>query len=608
MYYVVFYCKEGDSLIKRDKIKMKDGSTKTYIRVTEGYRPSPGKPPKHRTLKSFGYLEDQADPEAFMREVEAFDADPANREQISSNKMYSGQNRRLNYGYKYLEAVYDKLGIASFIEKYQADTKFRGQYSLDEIFRLLVLLRILEPDSKRASTQRQQAFYGWEAQIELSNVYRALDHFATFSVPLQQHLDEQVKALIGRDLKYAFYDVTNYFFEIDFPDEDGELRKRGVSKEHRVDPIVQMGLFIDQSGLPVSMSLFPGNTSDTLTLQPVMVDVKKAYQMQRLIVVADKGLNSSKNIDFICQNGDGYVVSQILKGKKGKRYHEALFDENSYIWNSDKMYKYKLYTEEYEGKDKDGKTQLRQRQVLIYWNKAEADMARKKREEKLLKAALSCKNGAYGIKKGSQEYVLEEVVNPQTGELEEVSKKAVRSVNLEKAENDALFDGYFCLITSEMDYDAPKIREVYSGLWKIEESFRIMKSDLQARPVYVSTQEHIRAHFLICFVALLVVRLIQHAMGPKALSVDRMARALNAATCKVKRGGLVELDDVGGSMSFEKRKNKQGEWIETLVFSDEDEIARDYQKIQKAFGTDFYEVEVKQESFGRFLKKISLKL
>jgi len=542
-----------------------------------------------------------------MREVEAFDADPANREQISSNKMYSGQNRKYNYGYHYLQAVYDKLGITGFIEKYQADTKFRGQYSLDEIFRLLVLLRILEPDSKRASAQRQQVFYGWDPQIELPNVYRALDHFAAFSVPLQQHLDQQVKALIGRDLKYAFYDVTNYFFEIDFPDEDGELRKRGVSKEHRVDPIVQMGLFIDPNGLPVSMSLFPGNTSDTLTLQPVMVDVKKAYQMQRLIVVADKGLNSSKNIDFICQNGDGYVVSQVLKGKKGKRYHEALFDENGYIWNKEKTYKYKLYPEAYEGKDKDGKIQIRQRQVLIYWNKAEADMARKKREEKLLKAALSCKNGAYGIKKGSQEYVLEEVVNPQTGELEEVSKKAIRSVNLEKAENDALFDGYFCLITSEMDYDAPKIREVYSGLWKIEQSFRIMKSDLLARPVYVSTQEHIRAHFLICFVALLIVRLVQHAMGKEALSVERMARVLNAATCKVKRGGLVELDDVGGSMAFVKRKNKYGEQVDTLIFSDEDEIARDYKLIQKSFGTDFYEVEVRQEAFGRFLKRITYK-
>ncbi|NCC85784.1 MAG: IS1634 family transposase [Clostridia bacterium] len=594
-------------MIRKDKKILPGGQIKTYIRVMEGYRPAPGKPPKQRTLKSFGYLEDQPDPEAFMREVEAFDADPANREQISSNKMYSGQNRRLNYGYKYLETVYNTLGISDFIRSYEKRSNFRGTYSLDEIFRLLVLLRILEPDSKRASAQRQNAFYGWDPQIELPNVYRALDHFAAFSVPLQQHLDGQVKALIGRDLKYAFYDVTNYFFEIDFPDEDGELRKRGVSKEHRVDPIVQMGLFIDPNGLPVSMSLFPGNTSDTLTLQPVMVDVKKAYQMQRLIVVADKGLNSSKNIDFICQNGDGYVVSQILKGKKGKRYQEALFDENGYVWNKDKTYKYKLYTEDYEGKDQDGKTETRQRQVLIYWNKAEADMSKKKREEKLIKAALACKNGAYGIKKGSQEYVLEEIADEKTGELEAVSKKAIRSVNLEKAENDALFDGYFCLITSEMDYDAPKIREVYSGLWKIEESFRIMKSDLLARPVYVSTQEHIRAHFLICFVALLMVRLIQHAMGPKALSVTRLATALNAATCKVRRGGLVELDDVGGSLAFVKRKNQQGETIDTLVFSDEDEIAKDYLQIQKAFGTNFYEVEVKQESFGRFLKKITFK-
>ena len=594
-------------MIRKDIKALKDGTTKTYIRVMESYRPSSGKESRQRTLKSFGYLEDQTDQEAFMREVEAFDADPGNRERISSNKMYSGQNRKYNYGYKYLESVYSQLEIADFIKSYAASTGFRGNYSLDEIFKLLVLLRILKPDSKRASAQRQGAFYGWDPQIELQNVYRALDHMAEFSVPLQQHLDERVKALIGRDLKYAFYDVTNYFFEIDFPDEDGD-RKRGVSKEHRVDPIVQMGLFIDQNGLPVSMSLFPGNTSDTRTLQPVMVDVKKAYQMQRLIVVADKGLNSSKNIDFICQNEDGYVVSQILRGKKGQRYHPALFDEAGYVWNKDKTYKYKLFTEEYVGKDQDGKNEIRQRQVLMYWKKTEADMARRKREEKLKKAARACKNGAYGIKKGSQEYVLEEIANPETGELEEVGKKTIRSVNLEKAENDALFDGYFCLITSEMDYDAAKIREIYRGLWRIEESFRIMKSDLLARPVHVSTKEHIRAHFLICFVALLLIRLVQHAMGKEALSVERLARALNQADCKVKRGGMVELDDVGGSTAFVKRKNKYGEEVDTLAFSDEDEIACDYQRIQKTFGTDFYEVEVKQEAFGRFLKKISLKL
>lgn len=594
-------------MIRRDIKLLKDGSVKTYIRIMEGYRPAPGKPPKQRTLKSFGYLEDQADPEAFMREVEAYDADTSNREQISSNKMYSGQNRLYNYGYKYLESVYNRLGIADFIQKYEASTRFRGDYSIDEIFKLLVLLRLLAPDSKRASAQRQGAFYGWDPQIELPNIYRALDHMAAFSVELQQHLDGRVKELIGRDLKYAFYDVTNYFFEIDFPDEDGD-RQRGVSKEHRVDPIVQMGLFVDQNGLPVSMSLFPGNTSDTLTLQPVMLDVKKAYQLQRLVVVADKGLNSSKNIDFICNNQDGYVVSQVLRGKKGKRYHEALFDEAGYVWNQEKTYKYKLFTEEYTGKDKNGTEEIRQRQVLIYWNKADADMSRRKREEKLKKAASSCKNNAYGIKHGSQEYVLEEVADSATGEMEAANKKVIRSVNLEKAESDALFDGFFCLITSEMDYTAAKIREVYGGLWKIEQSFRIMKSDLLARPVYVQTKSHIQAHFLICFVALLIARTIQHAMGKKALSVERMSAALTAANCKLKRGGLVELDDVGGSQAFVKRKNRKGELVDTLTFSDEDQVALDYQFIQKTFGTAFYDVLVKQEAFGRFLKKIALKL
>lgn len=594
-------------MIKMDKIKRKDGTTKTYVRVTEGYRPAPGKPPKHRTLKSFGYLEDQPDPISFMREVEAFDADPGNKEHVSSNKMYSGMNRRLNYGYRFIDSVYQLLGIPEFIRKYATLSGFRGSYSLDEIFRLLVIMRIMEPDSKRASAQRQNGLYGWDPKIELPNVYRSLDHIADFSASLQQHLDERVRTLIGRDLKYAFYDVTNYFFEIDFPDENGD-RQRGVSKEHRVDPIVQMGLFIDQNGLPVSMSLFPGNTSDTLTLQPVMVDVKKAYKLERLIVVADKGLNSSKNIDFICQNGDGYVVSQVLRGSKGKRYHEALFEESGYTWNQDGTYKYKLFTEEYLGNDKDGNKETRRRQVLIYWNKAEADMTRRKRAEKLKKAAQACKNNAYGIKKGSQEYVREEIVDLETGELQEVSKKAIRSVNLAKAEHDALFDGYFCLITSEMDFNAQKIREVYGGLWKIEQSFRVMKSDLLARPVYVNTPEHIRAHFLICFVALLIVRVIQHAMGRDVISVERLVASLNAANCKVRRGGLVELDDVGGSMAFVKRKNKQGKMVDTLEFSDEDEIANDYKKIQKVYGTDLYDVEVKQEAFGRFLKKITLRL
>lgn len=596
-------------MIRKD-LKKRGGVIKTHVRVVEGYRPGPGMPTKQRTIKSFGYLEDQEEPEAFMAMVEEFNAnfkeDAPLRIEVASNRlMYCKENRRQNYGYKFLEAVYNLLEINSFIKGYEKAHRFRGEYSLSDIFKLLVLTRILRPDSKRASCQIKDGFYGMRTDFTLPDVYRSLDHFVDFEVELQRHLNERVKETIGRDLSYAFYDVTNYFFEIDFPDGEDDLRKKGVSKEHRTDPIAAMGLFMDSNGLPVSMSIFPGNTSDSLTLQPTMKDVKESYGLGRLVVVADKGLNSSKNIDVIVNNGDGFVFSQILKGKKGQRYNEKLFDKSGWTSNEDGTYRYKLFQEEYWGKDKDGKKEIRTRKVLLYWSKAEADMARRKREEKLEKAARSVKNNAYGIKKGVDEYTKEDIVDNETGEVLENTKR-LRSVDLDKAEKDAMYDGYFCIITSELDYDERKMRQVYGGLWRIEQSFRIMKTDLYARPVFVSKNEHIRAHFLICFVALLVMRIIQHRMGEKALSAERIARALGTATCQVLKGGIIHLDDVGGAIAFRKIRDKKGKLVDTLAFTDEDEIALDYKAIQDMFGTDFYNIYSRQEVFNKFLKKISL--
>lgn len=597
-------------MIKRDSMK-RGGVIKTQIRVVEGYRPGPGMSTKQRTIKSFGYLEDQEDPEAFMAMVEEFNANykaenvPLRIEASGTSRMYSGENRKQNYGYKFLEAVYNLLEIDSFIKDYEKSRRFRGEYSPGDIFKFLVLARILRPDSKRASFQLKNGFYGMRTDFSLPDVYRSLDHFADFEVELQRHLNERVKETIGRDLSYAFYDVTNYFFEIDFPDGEDDLRKRGVSKEHRTDPIASMGLFMDPNGLPVSMSIFPGNTSDSLTLQPTMKDVRESYGLGRLVVVADKGLNSSKNIDMIVNNGDGFVFSQILRGKKGQRYNEKLFEPSGWVSNESATYRYKLFTEEYEGKDKDGKKEIRTRKVLLYWRRDEADMARRKREEKLEKAARSVRNNAYSIKKGVDEYTKENIVDRETGEILENTKK-LRSVDLEKAEKDAMYDGYFCIITSELDYDERQIRQVYGGLWRIEQSFRIMKSDLYARPVFVSKNEHIRAHFLICFVSLLIIRIIQHRMGENALSAERIARALNEAICRVLKGGIVNLDDVGGAVAFKKVQNKKGEMVETLAYSDEDEIALDYKAIQDTFGTDLYNTYFRQEVFNKTLEKIKL--
>ena len=595
-------------MIRKDKKIHKGGIVKTQIRIVEGYRPGPGLAPKQRTIKSFGYLEDQIDQEKFMAEVAEFDANSKKNasprmDVPSTAKMYSEGNRRLNYGYKFLEAVYNQLEIDQFIKAQVKTRKIRGENSFESIFKFLVLLRILSPDSKRASCQLKNNFYEINTEFTLQDVYRALDIYADFEVELQRYLNEKVKEKIGRDLSYAFFDVTNYFFTIDFPDEDGGLRQRGVSKEHRVDPIVAMGLFMDSNGLPVSMSLFPGNTSDSVTLRPVMKEIKASYGLGRLIVVADKGLNSSKNIDEICNNGDGYVVSQILRGKKGKRYQEMVFDEKGYIMNPEGTSKYKLFTEEYESIGHDGTHETRERKVLIYWDKKDAEMAKCKRQEKLRKSELATKNNAYGIKKGYQEYTKENIVDKDTGEILK-NTGTVLSVDLGKAEKDALYDGFFCIITSELNYDERKIREVYGGLWRIEQSFRIMKSDLYARPVFVWTDKHIRAHFLICFTALLIIRMIQHRMGGKALSAQRIARALDAATCQIWRGGIVHLDDVGGAIMFQKTRNAKGEEMETLAYSDKDEIAEDYSKIQKAFGTDFYDIYPKQEQFNKFLKNI----
>jgi transposase len=598
-------------LIRKDKHTNKAGDVKTQIRVVEGYRPGPGMSPKQRTVKDFGYLEDQENQNAFLEMVAEYNKTykqlnvPLRIEAEGTAKMYEGENRRLNYGYRYLEAVYNMLRIDEFFLESVKAHGFRGQYSPGEIFKFLVLLRILSPDSKRASFQMKNGFYGMKTDFELPDVYRALDQIARFEVELQRRLNEVIKEKIGRDLSHAFYDVTNYYFEIDFPDGDNDLRKRGVSKEHRVDPIAAMGLFMDSNGLPVNMSIFPGNTSESLTLQPTMKDIKESYGLGRLVVVADKGLNTSNNIDAVVNENDGFVFSQILKGKKGQRYHEMLFNENGWISNENGTYRHKVFEEEYIGKDKNGENVTRKRKVLLYWDKKNADMAYRKREEKLRKAAKSIKNNAFGIKKGVDEFTKQTIIDKDTGEiLKDIVTK--RSVDLEKAEKDSLFDGYFCLVTSELDYDERKIKEAYGGLWRIEQSFRILKSDLYARPVFVSSNEHIRAHFLICFVALLIVRVIQHRMNPKVLSTERIARALNAATCRVAKNGVVHLDDVGGIIAFQKRQNKKGMLVDTLAYSNEDEIALDYKIIQDSFGTDCYNVFLRVEQFNKFIKNISL--
>ena len=624
-------------MIRKDKKTFKDGSVKTQIRVTEGYRPYPNASPKQRTVKSFGYLEDQEDPEAFWKEVNACNDSLKHKRDLRieipvSEMMYSENNRLLNYGYKFPESVYHLLGIDTFFEQYQESSGFCGKYSLNEIFRYLVMDRILYPASKREAASRLLNYYGLNSEFDLPDIYRALDRFDLVFYDLQRFISQRVEEKFGRALSCCFYDVTNYYTEKDFADPDEKyldrsgnlvsgpaLGQKGVSKEHQLTPIIQMGLFMDGNGVPVCMDVFRGNMSDSDTLKENLDEFKKEYGIERTVVVADKGMNCSHNIDLLCSQGDGYVFSQILKGTKGKRYQEALFAPDGWQEAADGSYRWKLITEEYLGheisferdngqKAEKKKTVKRMRKVLLYWSKADAEMAAKKREEKLKKAEKSTKNNAYGIIHGKDRYIKEETVLKETGEiLDKKQTVKISAVDQEKAEKDSRYDGYFAIITSELDYDAEKIREVYHGLWRIEESFRIMKSDFDARPIYLNKREHIRAHFLLCFVSLVILRLIQNGMGPCRLSVERIAEALRGANCLLERGGYVRLLDVGGKIRYEERLDqKSGKMVPSLKFSREDQAALDYRRIQETFGTNFYYAYAKQEDFKRFFKEMEL--
>lgn len=577
-------------MVRKDKVIRKDVH-KTHIRVVEGYYDENGKV-KQRTIKSFGYLEDQEDPKSFLEKVQAFNDNFLKDKKIkkdSFSKFFNEDkyNVPYNYGYKFLESVYDSLELDKFFN----NLDYKCKYDLNSIFKFLTIERILNPDSKRATLQERKSLYKYDSKFELYDIYRSLDKFSEVKVDLQKYINEKVTKLIGRDSSYAYYDVTNYYNEIDFPKDENDLRQRGVSKEHRVDPIIQLGLFIDSNGLPISMSLFKGNTSDSKTLQPVMKEIKDSYNLNRLIVVADKGLNSTSNINYIVNNNDGYVVSQILKGKKGKRYQDKLFEEKNYTYNHDRTFKYQLFEEDYDIINLDGEKETKKRKVLIYWKLEDAVLEAKKRDDKLSRALKSLGNNAYAIKHTYEQYIKEFHTVGQTGE---VADKVQREIDEEKVNEDIKYDGYFCIITSELDYDYKKILEVYSNLWKIEESFRITKSDLETRPIYVSAEARINGHFITCYVALLIIRMLQMKLNYK-LSVERIVRALNTSNC------VIEDDD---TIMVLQNKGYQAYEGENTILTNENETMNDFVQIINAMKAQIPYTRYKTENFEKYLESI----
>ena len=488
-----------------------------FLSIVEGYRdPNTGKT-RHKTIKALGYLDELEreleDPIAHFKEMAKemtlLDKDFNNPIVFTftpSDKIDGSASLRKNLGFSVLSAIYHELEIHKFMANRQRSLQM--DFLLNDIFKMLVFLRILDPGSKKKTFERKDAYFE-KFEFSLMDVYRSLTLFHKYKDALLLHLHEEVRMKYGRDVSNVFYDVTNYYFEIEKPDG---LRKKGVSKEHRPNPIIQMGLLMDRKGIPITYRLFSGNTNDCSTLLPVLSELKGSYNIDRMVVVADRGLNTGENIAYNIIKGDGYIYSQSIRGAQKSLKSYVLNDQGYVERENGFKIKSRVYPREIWATNVDGqrvKVPIDEKQIVFY----SPDYAKKARTERAIvieKAKMLVKNpGAFNraTSYGSAKYIKELVYDNKTGEILTTGHQP--TLNWEKIEEEEKYDGYYAIVTSELDMLDYDVIDTYRGLWRIEESFRITKSDLETRPVYVSREDHIEAHFLTCFTALLILRLLE---------------------------------------------------------------------------------------------------
>ena len=456
-----------------------------------------------------------------------------------------GEDDVKNVGYVVLKDLYKELELDKFWKRILAKTSIK--YDLESVFRLLVFSRILYPGSKKETFDNKDVYFEDIDGFSLKDMYRALDVFDEYSEELQKWIYQRSSKICARDMSVSYFDCTNYYFDIgrsdmDTFDDNGnpvdkngnpaeiKYRKRGPEKNHRPDPIVEMGLLMDKNGIPLAFDMFPGNESEKLHMRPIINRVKTEFESGRIIFVADRGLNTSDNIYFI--NGDnkadynprdGYVYGQSVRGadaefKKwvlsGNYQKETMKDEDgneiTFVHKS-RIHPKTIHvnlTVPGQKKKKKKEVSIDQKQMVYYSEK----YAKKQKRDRDIMIARAKDLIAHPKKydrvtaAGSGAYVQNIAFDKSTGEIVEGRELILDSDKIAEEEK---FDGYYSIVTSELNMSDYEMRDTYRGLAKIEETFKISKSEFEARPVFVWTNEHIDGHFTTCFTALVLIRLLQ---------------------------------------------------------------------------------------------------
>lgn len=517
-----------------------------YVSVVEGYRDKDKV--KHRTIRSLGKLKDlEAGNPNYLTELKEdvkagkFQPEPETLS-LTLDLKKKISNPLQNYGWLLVDEIYRSLGVDKVLSLHQKGTK--SKIDLNEALRLLTSMRIIDPKSKWRSVQSQGVLFG-DFNLTPKNVYRSLDTFSQLSEEIQLQIHHSVTKSVGRTGTLVFYDVTNYYFETDLDDEplemDGEsipaFRKRGPSKEKRPNPIVQMGLFMDTNGIPIAYRLFPGNCVDVKTYLPAVEQIKKQFGIERIVVVADKGMNSRNNISETLQKNDGYLFSQKVRGTSGapKDIQAFALDSEGWIANEQETFAKKSMIR----KRTVNKKEITEK-ILVTWNQ-KYDFREKVRRRKSVEYAEKLTAGErfrLTMKKGGKRYLDVESLDEETGEIRRLTPHI--SIDEEQIAFDEQFDGISVLITSETEMSDEEMLTSYRSLSRIEDCFKVMKTTFDARPIYVWTRPHIDAHFLVCFISLTIMRLLERKLNGQ-LSPERIQSALLSAQCRPLEQGYWEV-------------------------------------------------------------------
>ena len=431
-----------------------------------------------------------------------------------------------------LDPVFSALGLDKLFASVKHASKIR--YDLQGLVRLLVYGRILEPASKCATMEQNGKYHEpLVSSDNPDNVYDALTVIDENAEKIFRRMNTCIKRGIGRNPSLVFYDVTNFYFEIaeaddDVLDEAGNvaekgLRKFGVSKENRKQPIVQIGLFMDDNGIPVSFEMFPGNTLDHHTLRPAMERTVDGFGLGRFVLVADRGMYSAPNMCHVTDAGNGYIVSKSLRKSTAATRRWAVSPEGYTVVSDRFRRKSRIVQREITlvKKDKNGRETRERRKFkekeVVYWS--EAFYRREMHEHKSfldfverLRANPAGFRVSAAQSKNLKKFLKDEYLNKKTNEVVD-GRKLVAMIDDGKLDEFNELMGYYMIATSELDTPDQEIIDKYHGLTQIEDQFREMKGTLEARPVFVNTPEHIHAHLLVCFIALTMMRLVQRRIA-----------------------------------------------------------------------------------------------